>query len=244
MQQFNAAFRNELTRVFRKRKTVAFCLINIAVIVLYALFQNLSRISFASGVLGSMGNLHGLFFMVVFPLYVFAETMDVFSGEMANLTIRNALIRPVTRTKIYLAKVCAVCAFILVQIFFAAAFCGVFSAIMGDGAATVAKNAAAFAVTFVPMAAFAFLAAFVTQIVKKGLLGMLLCILFLIASYAAEALAPTVSAFLFVRHIGLYKMLLTGNIQFTGIFAALFIIAAYIGVTFTAGALLFERKEF
>ena len=244
MSRFEAAFVNELIRVFRKRKTVVFCIIDVIIVLLYALFYNYSRLSPAAGAISSIGSLHGIFFMAVFPLYIFMETMDTFSGEMSNLTIRNALIRPVTRTKVYLAKVGAVCVFILAQITFTAVCGAVFSIFIGDGAAVIGKSAAAFLITFIPMAAFAFTAALISQLVKNSLLGMLLCIFFLLASYAAEALAPIASAFLFVRHIGLYKMLLTGNIQPYGLFSALFIIAAYIGVTFTAGALIFEKKEF
>ena len=242
MQQFKAVFTNELGRVFRKRKTIVFCIISILIITLYSLLST-SYISI-SGAISYIGNLHSVFFLVVFPLYIFMETIDIFTEEMSSLTIHNVLVRPVTRTKIYLAKICAVCAFMLIQIVFAAVFGAVFSIFMGGGVISAIKNIAAYVITFIPIIAFVFMAAFISQIVKNGLLGMVLCIFFLLVSYLAEVFSPIISTFLFVRHINLYKMILTGNIQLTGIFSALLIIVAYIGVTFTAGALIFEKKEF
>ena len=207
MTQFKAAFLNELTRIFRKRKTVVFCIIDIIIIVSHVLLGKIpGSVGFALSSVGSLLNLHGLFFWLIFPLYIFMETMDVFAGEMSNLSIRNVLIRPVTRTKIYLAKACAVCAFILAQILFVGIFGAIFSGIMGDGALTVVRNIAAFIITFIPMIAFVFMASCVSQIVKNGLVGMLLCIFFLLVAYVLEALAPTISAFLFVRHVNMYKM--------------------------------------
>ena len=245
MLQFNATLSNELTRIFKKRKTIVFCSIDIAIIAIYVLSRGVSVTgSVTLSAMGSLLSLHGLFFMIVFPLYIFMETMDIFRGEMSNLTIRNSLLRPVSRTKLYLAKACAVCVFIFSQILFVSVSGAVASIALGDPAGTLLYNVAAFVISFIPMIALIFFTAFVSQIVKNGLLGMLLCIFFLLISYAAEALAPMVSAFLFMRHINMHTMLLTGNIHFYGIFSAMFIIAAYIGVTFTAGALLFERKEF
>jgi|GEM_PF-5880182 len=246
MRQFKAAFANELMRVFRKKKTVVFCIIDIVIIGFYALFQLLYRMAGVStvNITSALGSLHGLFFMFVFPLFIFMETMDVFTKEMNNSAIKNAIIRPVTRTKVYLAKVFAVCAFILSQIVFVGIVGTAVTMSMGGSSMSMAKSAAAYAITFIPLIAFVFLAAFIAQIVKNGLLGMLLGILFLIVSYVTEMFMPYVSAFIFVRHINIYKMIITGNIQFQGILSALFIIIAYIGVTFTAGTLIFNRKEF
>jgi len=245
MQQFNAALVNEMTKIFRRRKTVLFCLADIAIILLFVVFNSLSSVdAYMLSALGSMFSMHNLFFMLVFPLYIFIETMDIFTGEMDDQTIRNALVRPVARMKIYLAKVCAVCTFIFVQILLVGVIWASVSVYLGEKAGNALKNIAAFAISFIPMIAFVFFAAFVAQIAKNGLIGMLLCIFFLIVSYTTEALAPTAAAFLFTRHINLHKMLLTGNIQFSGSFSALLIIVAYIGVTFTAGVLIFEKKEF
>ena len=241
MRPFNAAFTNELARIFIGQKTIVFFIVNIVIILLYVL---LYTNSFTASAAGYMVSLHRLFFMAVFPLYIFMETMDVFNGEVSDMTIRNVLIRPVTRLKIYLAKVCAVCVFILVQILFTTLFVTVFSIFIGESAASVVNAAAAFIITFIPMTAFVFTAAFVSQLVKNGMLGMLLCIVFLLISYTAEALAPAVSAFLFVRYIGLYKMLLTGDVYPYGVLTALIIIASYVVASLTAGALIFGKKEF
>jgi len=245
VQQFKMAFANELARVFKKRKTVVFCTIDIVIVLGYGLFHILSRSSgYAVGVVGSIGGLHTIFFMIILPLYIFMEIMDLFTGEMSSLAIRNVLIRPITRTKIYLAKVCAVCGFILAQILFVGILSAVIFVFIGSGVGSAVKIFVSYIITFVPMISLVFVAAFISQIVKNGLLGMLLCIFFLLGAYILEAFVPFASAFLFIRHINLYKMLLTGNIQLYGIFSALFIIAAYIGVSFTAGALLFDKKEF
>ena len=242
MQQFKAVFINELSRVFAKRKTIVFFAVNVLLIVLNSLVLRSSNPILT--VLGRAGSLHGIFFMVVFPLYIFMETLGVFTGEMSSLIIRNVLIRPVARAKIYLAKVCAVCAFILVQILFVAVANLVFSVCTGGDILYALKNVAAFIITFIPMIAFVFTAAFIAQLVKNSLLGVVLCVFFLLAAYCAEIFVPMLSNFLFVRHINLYKMLLTGNVQFYAVFSALLIITAYVGVTFTAGVLLFEKKEF
>ena len=245
MRQFRAALTNEFAHVMKKRKTIVFYAIDIVIVFCYGLFLVLSHSSgFSIGLAGFLGSLYTIFFYIIFPLYIFLETMDIFTGETTNLTIRNVLVRPVTRTKVYLAKVCAVCGFILIQILYAGILSAIVSAFTGSDAGSAIIVFAAFVITFVPMIPFVFVAAFLSQTVKNGLLGMLLCILFLLVSYALEAFVPVVSAFLFVRHINLYKMILTGNIRLYGIFSALFILAAYVGVTFTAGALLFEKKEF
>ena len=168
--------------------------------------------------------------------------MDIFTAEMSSGLIKTMLIRPIARIKIYLAKVSAVGVFVLAHILFVAAFAGIFSAILGQ--TNMAVAVCAYLITFVPLLGFIFVAALVAQFVKNGLLGMLLCIFFTLACYALEVFFTLGSAFVFTRHLSMYKLLLTENIQASNVVSALLIIAAYVGVTFTAGYLLFERKEF
>ena len=227
MLPFNAAFSNELSRVFKTPKVILFFIIDLLVIGAYILLKDYSAEIYVA--VGPEFSIHAIFFMAVFPLFIFMKTMSIFADETSDETITNTLIRPIERVKVYLAKICAICVFILAHILFVG---------------LLMLKVPAFLISFIPMIAFVFFAAFISQLVKSGSFGMLVCLLFLLASYAAQVFMPAASAFLFVRQISLYQLLLTSGTPLFSIFWAFFIIAAYIILTFAIGVFLFERKDF
>ena len=234
---------NELTRMFKKKKTIVFIIINLVICGIASLIVSAINNNSNIHITNIWGNLHTIFFYIVLPLYIFIETLDLFTAETGTGLIKNVLVRPITRMKVYLSKVSAVGIFILFQIFSIIIFCAIISVIGNYAASTIVMGALSYIISFIPLIAFIFITAFIAQIVKNGLLGMLFCIFFSLICYATEIFFTSASAFVFTRHLKMYKMILTTNTHESGVVAALLIIGAYIMFSFTAGFLLFDKKE-
>ena len=241
---FTVNLTNELTRMFKKKKTIVFLIINLVICMGAVASSLILSLSTKVQISNIWAGLHTVFFYGVLPMYIFIETLEIFTQEMSTGLIRNILIRPITRIKVYSSKIMAIGIFILFQIITIIIFCTLISLISRYNINTIATGIMSYLISFIPLLAFVFVAALIAQLVKNGLLGMLFCLFFTFVCYATELFFVYASAFIFTRHLKMYRMVLTDNINGTGIISALLIIGAVILCSFASGFLLFSKKEY
>src|SRR5665648_826528 len=116
MAVFHAALVNEIERLYMKKKALVAILLSLAVIVIGQLGIVAVRSGFGLRGAGSVEFPMLVLSVVVntiMPLFTALVAIDSFSGEFAQNSMRITLTRPVSRFKIFTAKIVAIVLFIL-----------------------------------------------------------------------------------------------------------------------------------
>ena len=248
-----AAVKNEIVKLFTHKKYVVFMVIG----ALFSIF-----ISFLGNMLvGGFSALGGqtlhmdigftptaalpLSANILLPLLVFMGASDLFTAELADLTIKAALIRPIHRTKLYLAKVLAI-------FFYAALYLGVILVIgeitgLISGAVRTPQAffsaIAAYALTLVPMFVLIVFSALISLLFKSGTLVMFILIVSMLFFGALSLIVPLVRDLLFTNYL-LWHNLWLGSVPPFGRMLNICLILLGYGAVFTfGGMMMFERRD-
>jgi ABC-2 type transport system permease protein len=172
MAVFKAALTNELEKLYKKKKALAALLLSIAVIILGQLMIIGVRSGFGIRGAGS-GEFPILVLSVVLysilPLFIALVAIDSFSGEFAHNIIRIVLTRPVSRFKIFSAKVTAIALFVLFNlllIFIFSTLAGFIVDYQGMTMVSIVKSFMVYVVSLLPLLVLALGIILLAQIIK------------------------------------------------------------------------------
>lgn len=247
------AIRNEWRKLMYHKKYIVLLVIGTLLGLIWSLTGRLLSISLnaliGSNYLWDFNSVPtsslSMFSQVYLPLMIFMAVADLFAAEFSDLTIKASLLRPVTRLKLYTAKLCAIMmyiAFFLGVVFVVNMTAGI---IVGgvDSFGVVARSLLAFMMTLIPLTVLACFAALISQVIKSGSLLMFLMILSLILLSVLPLLLPFTQNMLFTSFLGWYRMF-TGKLPMIGSLLNNFITLLSSGAVFyLAGTLAFERKD-
>lgn len=116
MAVFQAALLNELEKLYKKKKALVAVLLSLAVIVVGQLVIVGVRSGFGLRGTGSVEFPMLVLSVVVntiLPLFTALVAIDSFSGEYSQNSMRITLTRPISRFKVFTAKITAITLFIL-----------------------------------------------------------------------------------------------------------------------------------
>ena len=249
MHALKASLVNEMFKLALRRKSLFFLALCLLVPVGAALTLDRVQAGYGLAFVGA-GDLPmrvlWLFTSFLLPLIAFMTAVDLFTGEAEAGTLKTALTRPVDRFRLYAAKIGAiflsVCLYTAVGLLFS-----LISALLLQGredwAAGILPTATAFAASVLPMTVLGAMAGFVAQLFKNttGALAVLIVLYALLK--LSVLLVPAVSAYLPVHYTDWHLLWTDGPTawpRLTGIFALL---AAWGLIFFTAGSVLFDKKE-
>ena len=172
MNSFLSAYKNELYKISKKKKFIAAALLGVLAVVLCGgLSALLNRF-------GGVGLLYGgefatgflpVFEYTLIPLFTIFNAADMFTGEFSSDTIKLTLTRPVTRFKIYSAKVMAAATFLLGFLLYCAAAAIITSFFFGAGSANTVGALKAYTAAFVPLAVLMLMTVFSSGLTASGL---------------------------------------------------------------------------
>jgi ABC-2 type transport system permease protein len=248
MLSFNAALRNELIKLYYKKKTVVFmafsALLPIIAALLIGKLQGIIGISTTNE--GFAINVLDIFTLFVLPLFIFLLASDLFPGEISSHNMKLTLLRPVSRFKVFLAKTAALglcIALTLAIIGIINIICGaVFTDIqMVGGWFNIIK---AYIAAFFSMFTIGIAAIFISQFFNRSSSALI----FLIIVFAAAKLLPvffhsatyfSLAAYtdwhlLWVGHAVSVKARLT---------SFMFLLSSAV-LLFSLGYYIFDKKEF
>ncbi|MBE9914776.1 ABC transporter permease subunit [Paenibacillus donghaensis] len=248
MYSLKANMLNEIEKIWRRRKTKVFLLLTLLIPVICTMLLSLLR-NKTSVIWGLGGDLPmlmlSLFTFFLLPMMLSITAVDSFSGEVAARTIKLVLVRPITRAKAFAAKVLAIMVYAWVYLSVLWIVSSVSGwAIAGEGiTGGLADSLKAYTAAFLPMAAIGLLSVFIAQCFRTGS-GALTTIIFV---YATGKLLP----FIFPKVSGWsvfsysnWHVLWTGSGASVGkLFNTFLFLLAYIIMSYTAGLMLFERKQ-
>ncbi len=181
------------------------------------------------------------------PLFVALVTIDSFSGEFANQIIRITLTRPVSRFKIFAAKVCAIAVFILFTLLIVFVFSTIIGVLFnGNGMdwSGLGRSLLAYLASLLPLLILTLGIILLTHIMKSGISVFFMVILLFGASQVLALVFPQYSSIFITTHLGWYKIWLAQPFPVSVILRDLFLMTGFGMMLFVAGLYLFERKEF
>ncbi len=248
MKSFVACFGGELKKLSLKKKYVVFIIISVCVCIGFALISaliaNLAEKE-ASDIIGNMPiTVLPAFTQLVLPLIAIMAVCDLFSSEYRDNSIKSTLMRPVTRIKVYGAKVLAVfvlCVVFMLCIFVGAAACDLVILGSTDG---IIHGLLAYLLDTVPLFVIILMAALINQFTKGSTSAMFLCIIIYILAKIGGMFVPVLDSLLFTGYLQWHKLWLGIMLPPATMLAKCSLIAGY-GITlFSIGYCLFLNREF
>lgn len=252
MNALMACYRNEWTKLTRRRKYFVFLFIGMGICLLWTgLGQLVSGLIQTSGSFfinltpTPMGVLP-FFLQVLIPFLMFMGVTDLITVEEAEHTMKAMLSRPAERWKLYAAKILAVVSYAALYLACIFVLSTVLNQIFGTAqdVGGILISLASYALTLIPLCILACFAALVALMGKSGTLTMFLLLLLYLALSVLPIIFPVLTEMLFTSYLGWYRLWI-GALPAAGkLVHMLLIVFGYGTVFFTAGSLLFDRKEY
>ena len=249
MKKYLVCTGNEWTKLIHKKKYIVFLFIG----VLLSMFNILGRLlvskligsSFSFGFIasGTSMSMITLFINFLIPLISMMAVCDLFSTEFQDQTIKAVLLRPISRFKIYLAKITAVTLMALLYIAILFASSVLLDAAINKETKGVLYSAGAYLIDTVPIIIVILMAAFINQLTKGSTMAMFLCIIIYILLYIVGIFVPSLSGLLFTGYMKWHTIWLGHILPFGAILSKTALLVGYALIFFSGGYWLFMRHE-
>ena len=252
MRAFNAAYLGELKKLFWRKKYIVFIIIGVALCLLWAAVASL-----ASGAIFRFGGIpinlmptpmgvFPFFAQTLIPLLIFMGASDLITAETA--VMKAVIGRPVERWKLYSGKMLAIMSYVaiyLAVIFIVSAVLYQLSQIGRVMSLNGLLQALlAYALALLPLAVLTLFAGLVALLGKSPSLTMLVLIGAYISMRTLPIFMPIFAELLFTSHIGWHRIWIGVRPSPARLVHMFSIVFGYGVVLFTAGSLIFERKEY
>lgn len=255
MNIFIAEFKNEFDKIIARKKffvlllvEVAFCLASVGVHLLVERITHMSENPISNMMLANMPiNMLTFFIQIYIPLVVVMYTSDIFNGEFQDGTIRALFMRPISRFKIYAAKVSALCVtaiIFLMTLFVLTTLIKIFSggSSMG-GTASVLAGFMAYLLDIIPMCILILFIVMISQVVSSPSLAMMVTVIVYIGLNVLSILQPHLSGMLFTGYAQWHNLWIGVLLPFRAILTKMGILSGHGLIFACVGYYLFERKE-
>ncbi|UFJ39416.1 ABC transporter permease [Brevibacillus humidisoli] len=238
---------NEMEKLWKRQRTKGFLLLTLLVPVISAMLLIFLEQNAVFRGLGS--NLPmlmlGLFTFTFLPLFLFMTAVDSFSGEAAAGTSKLVLVRPITRTKVFTSKVLVIAIYIVVYLgvlWMASVISGWFVA-GADVGGGLLDSIKAYAATFLPMMAIGLIAVLLAQCFNNTSGAITLIVSIYGAAKLLPFVFPQVSVLSVFSYTNWYVLWVGDGASIEKLFNTLVLLLAYCIIAYTAGWMLFDRKQ-
>lgn len=250
MAVFQAALVNEIEKLYKKKNALVAVLLTLATIVIGQLAIVLLRNGFGVRGVGSIEFPMLVLSVVVntiLPLFTALVAIDSFSGEYTHNSMRIMLTRPVSRFKLYTAKIVAIALFILANLLLLLLFSMLAGFLFNVNSATLTtftRTVLSYIVSLLPLCVLALGIVLLANVFKNGISVFFVSILVFILFKGLEVFFYQYSSLFITYQLGWYNLWLINSFPLGKILRALFIMLGYAIMLFTAGFYLFDKKEF
>jgi ABC-2 type transport system permease protein len=250
MGGFKATLINKIEKLYKKKKVLVAVILSLAFIVI----GQLANIGLRSG-FGLRGDssmefpitVLSVLVNTILPLFTALVTIDSFSGEFSQNTMKIALTRPVTRLKFFTAKLVAIMLFILANLLFVMVFSTLAGFIFNTNSFTlhgIIRIIISYTVTVFPMMVLALLIVFFTNTLRSGISVFFLSILTFLAFKVFGIIFSKYSGLFFTSMLDWYTLWIMTKFPFSKIFREFMMMCSYGILLFTSGYYLFDKKDF
>lgn len=250
MAEFKAALINEIEKLYKKKKVLVAALVSLIFIILGQLSIIVLRSGF--GVRGTSSIEFPLLVLsvvvnTIFPLFTALVTIDSFSGEFSQNTMKIAITRPITRLKFFTAKITAIMLFVFVNVLFVMIFSTITGFIFNSNSYTlqgIIRILVSYLVTLIPMMVFSLVIVLFTNILRSGISVFFVSILLFIIFKALSIVFSSYSGIFFTSMMDWYTLWIMDSISFMKIFRQFMMMCSYAILLFTGSYYLFDKKDF
>lgn len=248
MKSFIAGFCGELKKLSLKKKYFVLMIISVCVCIgtalVSVLIANIVNADAPSFIENMPLAVLPVFTQVIMPLVAIMAVCDLFSTEYYDNSIKAILVRPITRVKVYTAKLLAVfslCVIFMLCIFIGATLCDVVILKSMDG---VIHGLLAYLIDTVPIFVVILMAALINQFTKGSTSAMFLCIIIYILAKIGGIFIPVLDSLLFTGFLQWHKLWLGIMLPPATMLAKCSLMLGY-GITlFSIGYYMFLKREF
>lgn len=250
MVEFKAALINEVEKLYKRKKILIAGIISLIFIIIGQLSMIVLRTGFGLRGVSSMEFPILVLSVVVntiLPLFTALVTIESFSGEFSQNTMKIALTRPISRLKFFTAKLTAIMLFILANLLFVMIFSILAGCIFNSNSFTlksVIKVILSYIVTLMPMVTLSVIIAFLTNIVRSGIGVFFLSIFAFVTFKGLGIIFYRYSGVFITSMMNWYTLYLMDTIPTFKIFLQFMMMLSYGIIFFTAGYYIFDKKEF
>ena len=252
MTAFFAAYHNELSKLFWRKKYIVFLIIGVLICILWAMLGNV-----VSGFIGRQGGLFislmptpmgvlPFFLQILIPLLIFMGVTDLITTEGSEHTMKAMVCRPVERWKLYMGKLLAVLTYVAIYLICIFIVSMVLNQTLGRALSPgeLFTAFASYTLTIPPLAVLISFAALVALFGRSGTLTMFLLVVVYLVMSALPIVFPIFTELLFTSYLGWYRLWIGALPEASRLIHMLSIVLGYGVVFFTAGSLIFDRKEY
>ncbi|WP_291635283.1 ABC transporter permease [Clostridium sp.] len=250
MVEFKATLLNEIEKLYKRKKVLVAVIISLIFIILGQLSMVVLRTGFGLRGVSSMDFPILVLSVVVntiLPLFTALVTIESFSGEFSQNTMKIALTRPITRLKFYTAKLTAIMLFILANLLFLMIFSILAGCLFNSNSfsfSSVIKILISYIVTLLPMVILSIIIAFFANIIRSGIGVFFLSIFVFVAFKGLGIIFYRFSGVFITSMTSWYTLFIMETIPTFKIFLQFMMMLSYGILFFTAGYYLFDKKEF
>lgn len=250
MEGFKAALINEVEKLYKKKKMLVAAIVSLIVIVIGQFtiiglrngfgIRGTSSMEFPILVLSVVIN-------SILPLFMALVTIDSFSGEFSQNTMKITITRPISRLKFFTAKIFAIMLFVLANLLFVMIFSIITGIIFNSNSFTIQGIMRVFLcyiVSILPMVILALIIIIFSNILKSGTGVFFLSILVFIIFKAMEVFFSRYSGIFFTSMLNWYNLWIITGLPIIKIFRQFIMMCGYGILFFTIGYYLFDKKEF
>lgn len=249
MGSFRAAFYAETEKMYRKKKARVIIILSVITIAFVQLFSSVIRSGL--GIISSTASGFPLTVLSIFsntllPLFTTLVVIDAFTGEFSRNTMKIALTRPVTRFKVYIAKLAAASVFVSANLLIVMLLAFVAAVLFNAETLTVAgilKIILAYTMTIFPIMTLAVVIAFLANIFKSSAIVFFLTIIIYLVTRVLGFVFTTHSSLFVTTSIDWYKLWIADSLPVGNIFKQLVYMMGYILVFFSAGYYIFDKRD-
>ncbi|NLY43548.1 MAG: ABC transporter permease subunit [Clostridiaceae bacterium] len=246
MSVFKAAYINELYKISKRKKIMAASILSIlavvgAAVIVYCL-NNMVGIRATGSSEFSLLVLSVLSYTLI-PLFTAFVCIDIFSGEFTEQTIRLTLTRPVSRAKVFSAKVLAAASFIMANLLFIMILSTIFSFIINGTSFNLFKIFLSYILEFFPLFVFSLVVILICNITRGTTSAFMLSVLVFILFNGLEIIFPYYKSFFFTSTFDWYRLFLGSYINYYKILRCFLILSGYSIMLFGLGYYLFDKKD-
>jgi ABC-2 type transport system permease protein len=250
MAVFQATLVNEIEKLYKKKKALAAVLLSLAIIVLGQLIIVGVRSGFGIRGVGSVEFPMLVLSVVVntiLPLFTALVAIDSFSGEFSQNTMRITLTRPVSRFKIFTAKIIAIGLFIFANLLLLLFLSVLAGFIFNTNSATFsafARTILAYFISLPPLLVLGLGIVLIANFFKSGTSVFFVSILIFIVLKILGLAFSRYSGMLITTQLDWYNLWVANTFPLGKIVRQFLIMSGYALMLFTAGFYLFDKKEF
>ena len=235
--------------MYKKKKMIVILIISVAVILIGKLISiGMSNVGvgvfkgstvFPISVLSVLAN-------TLLPLFTTLVAIDLFAGELSHNTMKITLTRPVSRFKIFSAKITAIAVFVfinLLSVMILSTIVGLICNFSSISLIGIIRIVISYIVTLLPIMIFALVVVFLSNIFKSGTAVFFLSImLYLISFIMGKVFSPYSSLFI-TSMLDWHIHWVSDAMLISKITREFLIMLGYGIMFFTAGFYLFDKRD-